>query len=280
MCSAACASSRFLPSEAYGGSFPTTPIPGCMSYWISWALITGCTHGLQVRASSERLEGRRLKKKPTDSTGQGCEMVVAKFGRRGAAQTHPPVHPNNAVGGVESPAAVNVQVSRNVQLRPANGRWTAVPCETVRAWPPALGRYVPRAGAVGRTRYGTDDGHCPSGHGLHVHVDGNVAVRRVRRIVDWIVLVFFRVTGQHPQPMAREERPRTPGAEGNDRLQPAGDFPADRALRIADDAYHVLSIPAAAHRQASISAPRPQRQLPKHGRRRRPVRQARSDGVR
>src|SRR5690606_7138216 len=62
MCSAACASSRFLPSEAYGGSFPTTPIPGCMSYWISWALITGCTHGLQVRASSERLEGRRLKK--------------------------------------------------------------------------------------------------------------------------------------------------------------------------------------------------------------------------
>src|SRR5690606_22143028 len=76
MCSAACASSRFLPSEAYGGSFPTTPIPGCMSYWISWALITGCTHGLQVRASSERLEGRRLKKKPTDSTGQGCEMVV------------------------------------------------------------------------------------------------------------------------------------------------------------------------------------------------------------
>src|SRR5690554_5986455 len=75
MCSAACASSRFLPSEAYGGSFPTTPIPGCMSYWISWALITGCTHGLQVRASSERLEGRRLKKKPTDSTGQGCEMV-------------------------------------------------------------------------------------------------------------------------------------------------------------------------------------------------------------
>src|SRR5690606_23807952 len=62
MCSAACASSRFLPSEAYGGSFPTTPIPGCMSYWISWALITGCTHGLQVRASSERLEERRLKK--------------------------------------------------------------------------------------------------------------------------------------------------------------------------------------------------------------------------
>src|SRR5690554_7332220 len=77
MCSAACASSRFLPSEAYGGSCPTTPIPGCMSYWISWALITGCTHGLQVRASSERLEGRRLKKKPTDSTGQGCEMVDA-----------------------------------------------------------------------------------------------------------------------------------------------------------------------------------------------------------
>src|SRR5690606_23315478 len=77
MCSAACASSRFLPSEAYGGSFPTTPIPGCMSYWISWALITGCTHGLQVRVSSERLEGRRLKKKPTDSTGQGCEMVVS-----------------------------------------------------------------------------------------------------------------------------------------------------------------------------------------------------------
>src|SRR5690606_3030798 len=75
MCSAACASSRFLPSEAYGGSLPTTPNPGCMSYWISWALITGCTHGLQVRASSERLEGRRLKKKPTDSTGQGCEMV-------------------------------------------------------------------------------------------------------------------------------------------------------------------------------------------------------------
>src|SRR5690606_22534382 len=75
MCSAACASSRFLPSEAYGGSFPTTPIPGCMSYWISWALITGCTHGLQVRASSERLEGRRLKK-TTGSTGQGCEMVV------------------------------------------------------------------------------------------------------------------------------------------------------------------------------------------------------------
>src|SRR5690606_32749276 len=75
MCSAACASSRFLPSEAYGGSFPTTPIPGCMSYWISWALITGCTHGLQVRVSSERLEGRRLKK-TTGSTGQGCEMVV------------------------------------------------------------------------------------------------------------------------------------------------------------------------------------------------------------
>src|SRR5690606_12220990 len=70
-------SSRFLPSEAYGGSFPTTPIPGCMSYWISWALITGCTHGLQVRVSSERLEGRRLKK-PTDSTGQGCEMVVVR----------------------------------------------------------------------------------------------------------------------------------------------------------------------------------------------------------
>src|SRR5690606_30693204 len=78
MCSAACASSRFLPSEAYGGSFPTTPIPGCMSYWISWALITGCTHGLQVRASSERLEGRRLKKKPTDSTGQRSEMVDEK----------------------------------------------------------------------------------------------------------------------------------------------------------------------------------------------------------
>src|SRR5690554_2639928 len=75
MCSAACASSRFLPSEAYGGSFPTTPIPGCMSYWISWALITGCTHGLQVRVSSERLEGRRLKK-TTGSTGQGCEIVV------------------------------------------------------------------------------------------------------------------------------------------------------------------------------------------------------------
>src|SRR5690554_4908067 len=74
MCSAACASSRFLRSEAYGGSFPTTPIPGCMSYWISWALITGCTHGLQVRVSSERLEGRRLKK-TTGSTGQGCEMV-------------------------------------------------------------------------------------------------------------------------------------------------------------------------------------------------------------
>src|SRR5690606_26998475 len=76
MCSAACASSRFLPSEAYGGSFPTTPIPGRMSYWISWALITGCTHGLQVRGSSERLEGRRLNKNPADSTGQGCEMVV------------------------------------------------------------------------------------------------------------------------------------------------------------------------------------------------------------
>src|SRR5690606_14635885 len=75
MCSAACASSRFLPSEAYGGSFPTTPVPVCMSAWPSGALITGCTHGLQVRASSERLEGRRLKKKPTDSTGQGCEMV-------------------------------------------------------------------------------------------------------------------------------------------------------------------------------------------------------------
>src|SRR5690606_9151343 len=74
MCSAACASSRFLRSEAYGGSFPTTPIPGGMSYWISWALITGCTHGLQVRGSSERLEGRRLKK-PTGSTGHGCEMV-------------------------------------------------------------------------------------------------------------------------------------------------------------------------------------------------------------
>src|SRR5690606_14970462 len=66
-----------LPSEAYGGSFPTTPIPGCMSYWISWALITGCTHGLQVRASSDRLEGRRLKK-TTGSTGQGCEMVGAE----------------------------------------------------------------------------------------------------------------------------------------------------------------------------------------------------------
>src|SRR5690606_21851390 len=46
-----------------------------MSYWTSWALITGCTHGLQVRVSSERLEGRRLKK-TTGSTGQGCEMVV------------------------------------------------------------------------------------------------------------------------------------------------------------------------------------------------------------
>src|SRR5690606_37271866 len=77
MCSAACASSRFLRSEAYGGSFPTTPIPGCMSYWTSWALITGSTHGLQVRVSSERLEGRRLKK-TTGSTGQGCEMVVKK----------------------------------------------------------------------------------------------------------------------------------------------------------------------------------------------------------
>src|SRR5690606_40308095 len=76
MCSAACASSRFLPSEAYGGSLPSTPIPGCMSCWISWALITGCTHGLQVRVSSERLEGRRLKK-TTGSTGQGCEMVVS-----------------------------------------------------------------------------------------------------------------------------------------------------------------------------------------------------------
>src|SRR5690606_8401221 len=74
MCSAARASSRCLRTEAYGGSFPTTPIPGCMSYWISWALITGCTHGLQVRVSSERLEGRRLKK-TTGSTGQGCEMV-------------------------------------------------------------------------------------------------------------------------------------------------------------------------------------------------------------
>src|SRR5690606_38374629 len=78
MCSAACASSRFLRSEAYGGSFPTTPIPGCMSYWISWALITGRTHGLQVRVSSECLEGRRLKK-TTGSTGQGCEMVVLDF---------------------------------------------------------------------------------------------------------------------------------------------------------------------------------------------------------
>src|SRR5690606_15858499 len=78
MCSAACASSRFLRSEAYGGSFPTTPIPGCMSYWISWALITGCTHGLQVRVSSERLEGRLLKI-TTGSIGQGCEMVVLQL---------------------------------------------------------------------------------------------------------------------------------------------------------------------------------------------------------
>src|SRR5690606_17493166 len=73
MCSAACASSRFLPSEAYGGSFPTTPIPGCMSYWISWALITGCTHGLQVRASSERLEGRRLKKNQRTPPARGAK---------------------------------------------------------------------------------------------------------------------------------------------------------------------------------------------------------------
>src|SRR5690606_7991170 len=83
MCSAACASSRFLPSEAYGGSFPTTPIPGCMSYWISWALITGCTHGLQVRASSERLEGRRLKKtnglhRPGVRNG-GCDKAFRKL---------------------------------------------------------------------------------------------------------------------------------------------------------------------------------------------------------
>src|SRR5690606_4980216 len=73
MCSAACASSRFLRSEAYGGSFPTTPIPGCMSYWISWALITGCTHGLQVRASSERLEGRRLKKNQRTPPARGAK---------------------------------------------------------------------------------------------------------------------------------------------------------------------------------------------------------------
>src|SRR5690606_23039528 len=73
MCSAACASSRFLPSEAYGGSFPTTPIPGCMSHWISWALITGCTHGLQVRASSERLEGRRLKKNQRTPPARGAK---------------------------------------------------------------------------------------------------------------------------------------------------------------------------------------------------------------
>src|SRR5690606_29040911 len=73
MCSAACASSRFLPSEAYGGSVPTTPIPACMSYWISWALITGCTHGLQVRASSERLEGRRLKKNQRTPPARGAK---------------------------------------------------------------------------------------------------------------------------------------------------------------------------------------------------------------
>src|SRR5690606_23571310 len=36
------------------------------------------THGLQVRVSSERLEGRRLKK-TTGSTGQGCEMVDVGF---------------------------------------------------------------------------------------------------------------------------------------------------------------------------------------------------------
>src|SRR5690606_35579900 len=78
MCSAACASSRFLRSEAYGGSFPTTPIPGCMSYWISWALITGCTHGLQVRVSSERLEGRRLKKKQRARPARGAKWWLNK----------------------------------------------------------------------------------------------------------------------------------------------------------------------------------------------------------
>src|SRR5690606_6316385 len=60
-------------SDLYGGSFPTTPIPGCMSYWISWALITGCTHGLQVRASSERLEGRRLKKNQRAPPARGAK---------------------------------------------------------------------------------------------------------------------------------------------------------------------------------------------------------------
>src|SRR5690606_42120030 len=105
MCSAACASSRFLPSEAYGGSFPTTPIPGCMSYWISWALITGCTHGLQVRASSERLEGRRLKKNQRTPPARGAkwwcehglEEVVGErsckqVGQRGGNASNHPAH--------------------------------------------------------------------------------------------------------------------------------------------------------------------------------------------
>src|SRR5690606_25766179 len=45
----------------------------CMSYWISWALITGCTHGLQVRVSSERLEGRSLKKNQRTPPARGAK---------------------------------------------------------------------------------------------------------------------------------------------------------------------------------------------------------------